>query len=111
MPEVTERVVPVQVHLACDCGGQMVFTGSVFTMNPALYEHICKACDKRQKENRSYPFIRYEGGLFEFERAGGDVICEECGCKYLDHVMFQGEKDDQGHPFLHMLCDGTLVKL
>lgn len=40
-----------------------------------------------------------------FRRAGGDVICDECGSKYYDHPQ---------HPafgFLNVICDGSIVKL
>lgn len=38
----------------------------------------------------------------EFQRAGGDVLCEHCGLPYFDHP----ERDD-----LHLTCAGDLVKL
>lgn len=41
----------------------------------------------------------------DYGRAGGDVVCPECGRKYYDH------KADADHPFLTVLCDGGLVKL
>ena len=49
----------------------------------------------------------------DFVRAGGDVVCEECGKKYIDHPMYKGEDglDWEGRPFLNQLCDGKLVKL
>lgn len=37
-----------------------------------------------------------------FVRAGGDVLCEECGLKLLDHPEKGG---------LNLTCDGRLVKL
>lgn len=41
----------------------------------------------------------------EFVRAGGDVICPKCGKMYKKH------KQHDKHPWLNVLCDGTLVKL
>ncbi len=50
----------------------------------------------------------------EARRAGGDVICETCGKDYYRHPMdpsvltrISGEPE----PFLHLLCDGSRVKL
>lgn len=37
-------------------------------------------------------------------RSGGDCLCE-CGRKYYDHPQ------DADHPFLNVLCDGSVVKL
>lgn len=41
----------------------------------------------------------------EWFRAGGDVICEACGFEYWRHIC------DPCDPFLHILCDGSRVKL
>jgi hypothetical protein len=39
-----------------------------------------------------------------FQRACGDCVCEHCGLKYFDHPpVYDG--------ILHLLCDGTFVKL
>jgi hypothetical protein len=49
----------------------------------------------------------------DFVRASGDCVCEICGKDYYHHP----EADEpqylsyDGTPFLHRLCDGTLVKL
>lgn len=40
-----------------------------------------------------------------FERAGGDVVCEACGLKYIDHA------EHPARTFLTVLCDGSVVKL
>lgn len=45
-------------------------------------------------------------------RASGDCICQRCRKTYLEHTMDQtilSSIDKQ--PFLHILCDGTRVKL
>lgn len=47
--------------------------------------------------------IRVERG--DWYRAGGDCICEVCGCKYYDHQPVTGFR------WLRKLCDGSLVKL
>jgi hypothetical protein len=40
-----------------------------------------------------------------FFRAGGDVICDECGQAYYDHVQDPIDK------WLNVLCSGERVKL
>lgn len=47
--------------------------------------------------------IRVEQG--DWFRAGGDCICEKCGCTYYQHTHVIGYR------WLRRLCDGTLVKL
>ncbi len=44
-------------------------------------------------------------------RASGLVICEHCGKDYYHHPYASECRDDQGHPFLHVTCDGDIVKL
>jgi hypothetical protein len=43
-------------------------------------------------------------------RASGDCICEDCGRTYYKHP-FSGHMSWNNEPYLHRLCDGTLVKL
>lgn len=40
-----------------------------------------------------------------FERAGGGVVCELCGCVYYDHP------NHVPHEWLTVLCSGEHVKL
>lgn len=42
---------------------------------------------------------------FECTRAHSLVICPDCGTVYKDHPV------DGKYPWLHVLCDGTRVKL
>ena len=64
------------------------------------------------KETKSTSF---EGE--SFIRAGGDCLCEICGRKYINHPMDEEvlswieDWDGKRRPFLHILCDGTRVKL
>jgi hypothetical protein len=46
-------------------------------------------------------------------RASGDVVCEHCGRLYFDHpfALERWNLSFTGDPFLHRLCDGSLVKL
>ncbi len=48
-------------------------------------------------------------GHVDRDRAGGDVLCPDCGQKYYDHPQFDGEGGTLR--FLNILCDGSLVKL
>jgi hypothetical protein len=41
----------------------------------------------------------------DYVRAAGDVVCGHCGFKYYDH------DEVRGYEWLHILCDGRLVKL
>lgn len=44
-------------------------------------------------------------------RAGGDCLCSECSRSYYDHPMIDNMLDYNQEPFLHMLCNGDVVKL
>ncbi len=40
----------------------------------------------------------------DFGRAGGNVICKDCGLEYLEHP-------DGSEPWMTLLCNGKQVKL
>ena len=44
-------------------------------------------------------------------RADHRCICDECGKDYGSHPYVEECPDDQGMPFLHVLCNGDIVKL
>lgn len=44
-------------------------------------------------------------------RAGGDVVCSVCNLKYYDHPFVENCLDQQDLPFLHIICDNSIVKL
>jgi hypothetical protein len=44
-------------------------------------------------------------------RAGGGCTCRVCGKLFYDHRPFRGITDNNGNPFLTLLCGGVLVKL
>ena len=49
---------------------------------------------------------------FEMIRASGDCLCKHCGGSYRDHAMDTSNINlAEESPFLHVLCDGTRVKL
>jgi len=47
----------------------------------------------------------------DFVRAGGDVRCTGCRKPYKEHPLAEEHIGFDGYPYLHRLCDGTLVKL
>jgi hypothetical protein len=47
----------------------------------------------------------------EMVRASGDALCELCGRTYYRHPVTYEYVDWDGHPYLHVGCDGTLLKL
>jgi hypothetical protein len=47
----------------------------------------------------------------EYSRAGGDALCEICGRTLFDHPMDLIHVGYNRVPFLHVRCDGSLVKL
>ena len=44
-------------------------------------------------------------------RASGLCICSDCGEDYYSHPYVSEARDDEGMPFLHVLCNGDIVKL
>ena len=46
----------------------------------------------------------------DWHRAGGGVICAECGKEYRSHLFVEEYRDWQGEPWLRKLCNGDLVK-
>lgn len=47
----------------------------------------------------------------EMRRASGDCLCDLCGREYRRHPFTFEYTDWNGEPFLHVLCNGDLVKL
>lgn len=45
----------------CACGGEMIFGGISKTLYPAIYGHICKACNAIEDLDRRYPYLSHEG--------------------------------------------------
>jgi hypothetical protein len=51
-------------------------------------------------------------GNEDAERAASVIVCEWCGCEYWEHPPSPFYIDTLTNtPFLHRLCDGSLVKL
>ena len=53
------KVIPVEVHQYCECGGEFIPTGFVYTTYPPKYPHECNKCNKRETFEKSYPTIEY----------------------------------------------------
>jgi len=62
-------------------------------------------------EGSPHPF--YDGHVQNrWRRASGDCLCDRCGKSYYRHPFnmdFLSGID--GTPYMHQLCDGSLVKL
>jgi hypothetical protein len=53
-----------------------------------------------------------EKGEEDFRRSASEMVCERCGCQYWEHPPSPYYIDTLTNlPWLHRLCDGTLVKL
>lgn len=50
-------------------------------------------------------------GDIEFIRADGGCTCDDCGHSYRHHPYDGSVLDWENQPFLHVLCNGTRVKL
>lgn len=44
-------------------------------------------------------------------RAGLETICPVCGKMYIDHPYIDNVLGFDDTPFLHLICDGSIVKL
>ena len=44
-------------------------------------------------------------------RASHMCVCKVCGKLYIDHPYVENWLDREGHPFLNVICDGSIVKL
>ena len=39
------------------------------------------------------------------------VVCKECGKEYIEHPYIDNTLDWEGRPYLHVVCNGDIVKL
>lgn len=55
------RVIPYEIHLICECGAEMQYTGMILTVYPPRYVHRCPSCgEKDDKPTQQYPYVIYE---------------------------------------------------
>ncbi len=47
----------------------------------------------------------------EYYRPDNEMICEACDMPYWRHPYDPAHIDENGNPFLRMLCNGDLIKL
>lgn len=52
-----------------------------------------------------------EALLTKMHRASGECACNECGRCYYDHPYVDELRDWEDNPYLHILCNGEIVKL
>ena len=52
-----------------------------------------------------------DGDTRDMIRTSGECVCPDCNELYRRHPMASRPVDWNGYPFLHVLCDGTLIKL
>lgn len=44
-------------------------------------------------------------------RVSSEGVCPDCGEKYFKHPYIENCLDWEGRPFLHLACDGRVLKL
>ena len=44
-------------------------------------------------------------------RASGECLCPKCGQEYYSHPYVENCLDMNGYPYMHVTCDGLIVKL
>jgi hypothetical protein len=113
---------PAETALTCElCGEPAIYCDSVPDSNTRgmnlgecgyRLQALCwiHGVERRQDvaTSRVNQILRCEKqgiGRLDRDRCGGDVVCVDCGRKFYDHPQ---EKE---HPFLNVLCDGSVVKL
>jgi hypothetical protein len=61
MPVVRYPVETIRERLMCECGSEMLFSGSQKLSKPPLNEHVCKACGKEDwRRDEIFPRVIYE---------------------------------------------------
>lgn len=60
MKEIIKDMKVVRKSASCECGGEFIPTGMVYTCNPPLYPHVCNKCGSSENFKHSYPYIDYQ---------------------------------------------------
>ena len=55
--------------------------------------------------------LTHEELASRFYRASGECICSECGRDYYSHPYASEARDRDDQPYLHIICNGDIVKL
>lgn len=62
--------------------------------------------------HRRHPrFAEVPDANVEEQRVSGDCYCHICHIQFRYHSRVSNILSFDGHPFLHLHCDGTLMKL
>ena len=91
-------------------------------MNPFSNREGAGIYEPEGEEPVRVQYLRKRGKLVEtgltveevaakMHRASGLVVCDECGKEYYDHPYVAECRTDEGMPFLHLICNGDIVKL
>lgn len=113
---------PAEVGIRCEvCGGPTSYADVAvcdaskpgytpaecgFRTQPLCWLHGAER--KRISTARVFDVLLCKGqgiGRIDRDRCGGDVNCLDCGRSFRSHPK------DLDHPYLNVLCDGSLVKL
>jgi hypothetical protein len=62
---VKQNLIPVQVRMFCECGGEIKAIGGLWRRDEkAEWDSICHgSCAEETKQDRAYPYIEYKNGL------------------------------------------------
>jgi predicted SprT family Zn-dependent metalloprotease len=60
MKEIRTEVKTFRVTLACDCGGEAISTGIVYSTWPEQIEYRCVKCEQKLASPNRYPCLRTE---------------------------------------------------
>lgn len=60
MGEYRFEMKPYGVRYKCECGGEMLPTGTMLLVDPPKYPHKCEECEQSINLSEKYPAIRWE---------------------------------------------------
>lgn len=93
------------------------FVNAVTAFGSGLSRRMCREAgfdpdEERGGEEETDPErdARESEELERMIRASGESICRPCGEAYRKHPVTT-HRTTEGYPYLHKLCDGTIVKL
>ncbi len=71
--------------------------------------------DNREKYYRKKGWLVETGRTHDdlasnFYRTAGTMICDECGKEYHSHPYATEARSHDGSPYLHVLCNGDIIK-
>ena len=60
MKEERFELQPYGVRYICDCGDEMLPTGTMLMTDPPKFPHKCQSCDSTITLNEKYPTVKWE---------------------------------------------------